>query len=120
MPNNISQFALALIMIVLSVVLLNPTGMYMPGMMVAALMASTLAAFALFAGVIFGESAGDERDVMHRMRAGRIAFLSGALLLVLGIVSEAWNHSVDPWLVYTLVGMILAKFCARIYTDHRE
>ena len=117
MKNNLSQLGLALILIVLAVVLLNPTGTYMPSMMVVGLMASTLAAFALFAGVIVKESAGDEREVVHRMHAGRVAFLVGTLLLVLGIVIQAWTHSVDPWLVYTLVAMTLAKLGTRIYSD---
>lgn len=120
MANNISQAALALILIVLSVVLLNPTGMYMPGMMVGALMASTLAAFGLLASVISKEGAADEREALHRARAGRFAFLVGSLLLTLGIVAQAWNHNVDPWLVYALIAMILAKFGARLYSEKTE
>lgn len=59
----------------------------------------------------------DERDEVHRMLAGRVAFHVGAGLLTVGIAVQSYNHALDPWLVFVLVSMIVAKAGARLYAD---
>jgi hypothetical protein len=63
------------------------------------------------------EQTKDERDGFHRTLAGRNAFLAGAALLTLGIVTQGYRHSVDPFLVVTLTVMILVKLGTRIWSD---
>jgi hypothetical protein len=59
----------------------------------------------------------DERDAQHRTLAGRNAFLAGSGLLTLGIVIQGYTHTVDPWLVITLIVMVVVKIGTRIWSD---
>lgn len=120
MKNNFTkEIAVSLVLIVLTVLLLNPFHFWMPEMMVMVILGFTLVIFAIFASFILREQATDEREVMHRMLSGRIAFLTGSALLTLGIIVQSLDHTVDEWLVITLVIMILSKIVSRIYVDSR-
>jgi hypothetical protein len=81
------------------------------------MLAIALGLFAVFASFILRESIADERDALHRTLAGRNAFLAGAGVLTLAIVMQGYTHSVDPWLVVTLVVMIMVKILTRIWSD---
>lgn len=118
MKNSFTkELAISFIIIILSILLLNPFEIWMPDMLIIAIIAVTLVAFAVFASFILREDARDERDVAHRMLAGRVAFMSGSSVLMLGIVYQAYNHSLDAWLVMALLAMILAKIGTHIYSD---
>jgi heme/copper-type cytochrome/quinol oxidase subunit 2 len=73
--------------------------------------------FLIFFAVVWRERATDERDQLHRLIAGRVSFLVATAFLTTGIVIQAFHHNIDPWLIYTLVGMILAKLGSRIYSQ---
>ena len=120
MKNNLHVEALTSIALVgLAVLLLNPFHFWMPDMMLMAMLALTLVVFALFAIFILREKIQDERDTVHRMLSGRVAFLVGSALLTIGIVVQGMQHAVDVWLVVVLVAMVLSKLIARIYSDSR-
>jgi len=78
-----------------------------------------VAAFGVFAALLLREQSGDERETIHRMLAGRAAFLTGATILLVGIVWQAFTGTVDAWLILTLCGMVLAKTAIRFYGEHR-
>jgi hypothetical protein len=92
----------------------------MPDMMVMSMLAVTLVVFGIFASFVLGEKVADERDGAHRTLAGRNAFLAGSTILMLGIVVEAYSHSVDPWLVIALIAMTVVKIATRIWTDRNR
>ncbi|MBU6490844.1 hypothetical protein KGQ25_01635 [Patescibacteria group bacterium] len=117
--NAMIQTATALGTLVLAVLVLNPFRIWMPTMMAMALLAALFLAFCVFAVFVVREKAADERDEQHRTFAGRAAFLMGASLLVIAILIEDLKHSLDPWLVIVLIGMIVAKLAARFYSDYR-
>lgn len=79
----------------------------------------TLAVFAVFAIFILREKVQDEREALHRMLAGRVAFLTGSALLTIGIVVQSLQDAVDVWLVIVLVAMVLSKLATRLYSDSR-
>lgn len=76
--------------------------------------------FCIFASFIWKENARDERENLHKMIAGRIAFLAGSAVLVIGIVLQSLSHQLDVWLVITLVVMILAKAAGLIYSRVKQ
>lgn len=115
--NSLQQTLAALALIGIAFFLLNPFKLFMPDMMVMVLMALLLVVFALFASFVLRERAGDEREAQHRMHAGRVAFLVGSGVLMLGIVTQSFTHRIDAWLVLALVCMILAKLGTRFYSD---
>jgi hypothetical protein len=118
MKNNILQQAsVAGVLLILLLCILNPFNFWMPDMMHITVLVLTLLAFGMFAGFVLRENVEDERDGVHRMLAGRTAFLSGTAILVVGIISEAFAGTVDKWLILTLVVMVIAKIGARIYSD---
>lgn len=120
MKNNLKiDIAISFVLIVLTGLLLNPFHFWMPDMIHMIMLALTLVMFALFATFILREKVEDERDAVHRMLSGRVAFLTGSALLTIGIVAQSLQDSVDVWLVIVLVAMILSKLIARIYSDSR-
>lgn len=120
MKNNLKiEVAISFVLVVLTILLLNPMHFWMPNMIHMLMLALTLVMFALFAIFILREKIQDERDSVHRMLSGRAAFLTGSTLLTIGIVVQSLRDSVDVWLVVVLVSMVLSKLVTRIYSDNR-
>lgn len=117
MKNNFSEILITICLIFITVLLLNPFHFWMPDMMVVGMLILALVLFGTFASFILREKAFDERDVVHQTLAGRNAFLAGTATLILGIIVEGYTHTIDPWLVITLVVMIVAKIATRIWSD---
>lgn len=117
MRNNLLEALVAISLVALAVLLLNPFHFWMPDMMLLCILAVTLGLFGVFASFILREQAADERDGMHRTLAGRNAFLAGAGVLTLAIAIQGYTHSVDPWLVIALVTMIIVKVLTRAWSD---
>ena len=118
MKNNLTtQIIAATATLALAILVLNPFHLWMPTMLAMALLAGLFVVFGVFAVFVMRERAVDEREEQHRSFAGRVAFLTGAILLMLGILVEDLQHNLDPWLVIALAGMIIAKLGARVYSD---
>lgn len=97
--------------------LLSDLTPWMPpmGAMMALLVVAVL--LAVFAGFVMHENGGDERDVLHRMNAGRIAYLLGIGTLTVALIVQGFAHTIDPWILVTLGVMVLAKIISRFYSD---
>ena len=118
--KNIKEISIAVILLVLLLVLLNPLHFWMPSMMVLALLVAALVAAGFFAAFILNEKAIDEREDVHRALAGRAAYLSGSAVLILGILVQSVSHAVDPWLFIALVAMIVSKIAVRLHADTKN
>lgn len=108
MRENLSELLIALFLVLIAFAFINPYWMPM-GLMstILCIFAGLFVAFVIF---IWREKRGDEREVHLRNVAGRIGYLAGALILVLGIIFEALkNHEVNTWLITALIAMIVAK-----------
>jgi len=71
---------------------------------------------ALLAVLVFGlgvfvwrETPHDEREYQVMAQTGRSAYLTGALILTIGVAVQTLQHHVDVWLMIGLAGMVLAK-----------
>lgn len=117
MKNNLKETITTVCLIAIAILLLNPFNFWMPDMMVMCMLAIALALFGLFASFILREQTVDERDDAHRTLAGRNAFLAGSTILMIGIVVQGYSHTVDPWLVISLIVMILVKIGTRHWSD---
>jgi hypothetical protein len=71
----------------------------------------------VWSGFVMYEKAVDEREVMLRMHAGRIAYLSGIGVLLLALIVQGFKHAIDPWIMLALAVMVVAKLGARLYLD---
>ena len=116
----ITEIIISCVLVALSILFLDPGGFFdsMPGYMMASLV--LLVCYVLFAAFIWRENGRDEREQFHKMMAGRFAYLAGVGVLVLGIILEELGHSLDPWLVIALSGMVLAKVAGLMYGRIRK
>ncbi len=120
MKNNLLQeISVSVVLIVLLILFLNPFGFWMPSVLLVVMVCVLVVVFAIFASFIWRENAKDERENLHKMTAGRTAFLSGTAVLVIGIIVQSFQHKLDFWLVLTLGTMILAKIVGLIYSRRK-
>jgi len=117
MKNNLVETIVTVCLIAIAILLLNPFHFWMPDMLVISMLVIALVLFSIFASFILREKIFDERDSLHRVFAGRNAFLAGSAVLMLGIVVQGYFHSVDEWLVIALIVMVIVKIATRIWSD---
>ncbi len=113
------EIVLAIILLVLLLSVLDPAHWFMPSMLEMIILIILVLVFSVFASFIWREHKGDERDLLHRLLAGHLAFLFGMGVLLLGIVIQSVQHNLDQWLVVTLGIMILAKIFGLIYGQRK-
>lgn len=115
--NKLSESVVAMLLVVVSALFLFKESLVMPMGMSMVLVVIFLIAFLMYVGVIWNEKAGDEREGVHILQAGRNAFLVGVTILMVGIVKESFLGNIDPWLVVGLIGMVVSKVASRIYSQ---
>lgn len=122
MKNNffVQETTLSGILIVLVILSLNPFNLFMPPPLITMINFFLIAAFGIFVAILWKEKPRDEREGLHSMIAGRFAFLVGSGILIAGIMLQSLRHTVDFWLVYTLVGMIFAKIIGHLYGQQKH
>ncbi len=117
MKNNfLQEIVVSLVLVVLLVLFLNPFKFWMPNAILIMMVSILIIVFALFASFIWRENSKDEREGLHKMMAGRVAFLVGTATLVVAIILQSFKHELDFWLVLTLGIMILAKIIGLMYS----
>ena len=114
-----SETAVALILLFFLLWFINPFGFWMTDAFHMTLLGLVAALFAIFAMFLWKEKAADERAVLHRFMAARFAYTVAGVVLLLGTVLEALEHSIDPWLPSALAAMVLAKIIGRFYAERR-
>ena len=120
MKNNfLQEIIVSAVLIVLLILFLNPFELWMPPVLLMMMVLGFVVVFSIFASFIWRENSRDEREGLHKMMAGRIAFLAGTASLVIGIIIQSFRHELDFWLVLTLGIMILAKIIGLIYSRAR-
>lgn len=106
--------------LVLLLVLLSDLTPWMPPMAAMTTLLAVSVLLAVFAGFVMHEKGGDEREIVHRMNAGRIAYLSGIGMLTIALIVQGFAHAIDPWILVTLGIMVLAKIASRFYSDEYQ
>ncbi|MBP9719207.1 MAG: hypothetical protein KBD46_01965 [Candidatus Levybacteria bacterium] len=104
-----SELLLSSVILLLLLIFLNPLNIFMPPTIVMVLVLILLILFSIFGALVWKEKPHDEREVLLSQKAGRVAFLTGMTVLVIGITYQEYHHTLDPWLIYALVAMILGK-----------
>lgn len=111
---------LVVILVVLLILLINPFMFWMPSMMQMTALALTAGLIFVWAGFVLTERADDEREQANRTASGRFAYIASALVLTLALLVQGISHAIDPWIVYALLAMIVAKQASREYVDRRN
>jgi hypothetical protein len=68
----------------------------------------------VWAGFVLQENAHDEREVLLKMKSGRVAYLSGLGMLMVALIVQGFAHAIDPWIASTLAVMVVAKLVTRL------
>jgi len=110
-----SEIIIALVFLVLMFLCLDPFNWLMPSMAQMLFLVLLVIVFAILSVFVWREGKGDEREMMHRMLAGRIAFLAGMTVLIIAIVIQSLAHQLDHWLIITLGVMVIAKVIGLLY-----
>lgn len=110
---------LAIIILGLLVAIVNPGHFWMPSMVHMTMSVSLLLFVVLFGVFVWNEKARDEREELYKHMVGRIAYLVGTLVLVIGIVVQSMHHTIDPWLVMTLGAMIVTKLIGLVWVHKK-
>jgi heme O synthase-like polyprenyltransferase len=106
-------------LLILLFIIFNPWNMFMPGYVVMSFLIGAIVLYIAFVTFLWRENHGDEREQFHRLFADRIAYLVGSALLLLGIVVGELQHTLDPWLIYALAFMVIAKIAGLIYGKNK-
>jgi len=105
------------LLLAILVLILKPAKLLMPQSTEMMLIFFMLLSFIVFSAILWKEKSFDERDNLHRLNAGRFSFFIGTLVIITGIIVQSFKHNIDPWLIYVLIAMVLAKIASRIYTQ---
>jgi hypothetical protein len=117
MNKNYLHVALAAVLVffLLALADLIPFWMPMMGEMLALLVVSIL--MLVWAGFIMKDVAHDEREVALKMKSGRMAYLSGLAVLMIALIVQGMQHTIDPWIAIALAVMVVSKLVARVYEE---
>ncbi len=113
----LTEISISTILIVLLIFLLDPFKILMTTPVQMMTIAAVLIIFISFCAFVWKEKSKDEREQLHKQIASRFAYLSGASVLIIAIVIQSINHSIDPWIVIALIVMILAKIAGSLYAN---
>jgi hypothetical protein len=115
--NTAAQYLIAFALVLLLGLLANPFMIWMPNQaeMMVVLVAAILAV--VYAGFVLKEEAGDERETLHRMLAGRAAFLTSLGVLTVALLYQGVTHTIDPWIPGALALTLLAKLITRMWAN---
>lgn len=109
----------AVVILAIAIFFASSESLSMPESVVSMLTIGLVVAFLVFAAFIFKEKSSDEREALHILAAGRISYLVGVAVLVVGVVIQSTSHNIDPILVVALCAMVFTKLIARIYSNFK-
>ncbi len=78
-----------------------------------------IVSFLAFVAFVFKEKSLDERESIHILKASRISYLVGVGVLVFALIIQTLMHSIDIWIVYAIIAMVVSKLVTRIYSHYK-
>ena len=110
MKNNFAgEIIISFILIILLSMFMNPFNLLMPHSMHLVMIPLLVILFIVFAGFLWKETPGDEREQLHKFIASRIAYFVVISTLIIGIVIQNSQGRIDPWIIIALCIALLAK-----------
>ena len=116
MKNNfIGEIVISLVLIGLLVFFINPLGLFMPQPLHPFMVPFLVVLFIIFAGLLWKETPGDEREQLHKFIASRFAYFAVLTTLISGVILQSFKGEIDPWLVIAICIALLAKILGLVY-----
>jgi hypothetical protein len=113
------SIAISSLIVVTTIVLTDPFMLYMPMGIVLPMLIIACVSLCAWAGLVMTETSTDEREQQHRDFSGRLAYVSGLLMLTAAFVFQGYHHAIDPVIPYVLSAMVITKIGARMYAETR-
>ncbi len=107
----------ALFLVALLLCVTDPFMVFMPAPMQMLALVCAAALACVWAGFVMLEETHDERELLHKLHAGRIAYLSGIAVLTVALVVQGIAHDIDPFIPLALGTMVLSKLGTRLYFE---
>lgn len=120
MTNKVFHIITAVVLVGLLVALSDPFMLWMPAQAQMAALLGAAVLVCLWAGFVMYERSHDERETTHKMYAGRVAYLSGIVVLTIALIVQGLAHSIDPWVTFALGTMVVAKLISRLYAERYQ
>lgn len=117
MKNKFFHIGTAVVLVGLLILLSDPFMLWMPAEAQMMVLLGAAALACVWAGFVMYERSDDEREMLHKMHAGRIAYLSGIAVLTLALIFQGFAHTIDPWVSVALGVMVVSKLLARFYSE---
>ena len=109
MKKRHTELGIAFIFIALIIGLTDPIDLLMPSEVQTTLLVLVVVVYGFFAGLMFREKPLDEREELMLHQSSRAGFLVGTGVLLLGVVYQVANRSLDNWLIWALGSMVIVK-----------
>jgi len=115
--THIREVFISLVLIFVLIVFTQTSKSFQPQRFDMAMIITLSVTVILYLALFWKEKALDERETVHKSIAGRVAYVVGVLVLSTGIIYQSLSHNVDPWLMYTLIGMVLGKVLGHAFLE---
>ncbi|MEK7543515.1 MAG: hypothetical protein AAB557_01465 [Patescibacteria group bacterium] len=116
MKNNlVGEIGISIALIGLLVFFINPLDLLMPQPLHPFMVPFLVVLFIIFAGLLWKEAPGDEREQFHKFIASRFAYFAVIATLIFGVVFQSFKGEIDPWLIIAVCIALLAKIFGLIY-----
>ena len=111
----IGEIIIAVILIALLGLFMNPMNLLMPQPMHMVMVPLLVILFVVFAGFLWKETRGDEREQLHKFIASRFAYFAAITVLIIAVILQNAQNAIDPWIIIALCIALLAKIVGLIY-----
>lgn len=116
MKNNFTgEIIISLALVGLLVFFINPFNLFMPQPLHPFMIPFLVVLFIIFAGFLWKETPGDEREQLHKFIASRFAYFAVIATLIVGVIFQSFKGEVDPFLIIGICIALLAKILGLIY-----
>ena len=105
----LNEIIIATVLTVLLLLVVNPWHLWMSDTLTYAIIGALLILSGLFAGLAFRATPEDEREELHLFFASKTGYITGILVLLIGVAYQLFDGRVDPWLAGALAAMVIGK-----------
>src|SRR3990167_875990 len=111
----IGEIIISVALIGLLIFFINPLDLLMPQPLHSFMVPFLITLFTVFAGLLWRETPGDEREQFHKFIASRFAYFAVITTLIIGVILQSFKGEVDPFLIIGICIALLAKILGLIY-----
>jgi cobalamin synthase len=115
--KQLLDFILLIGLATIAIVAVAPEAFVMPSSLQMLILATVLGLIATFLVLFWREQPNDEREMQNQALASRSAYTVGSLVLIVALVIQSVQHSLDPAVPIALLAMIATKIIVQRIKD---